>query len=544
MSAKHIAGLSLPLVTSEKPASIELTAYQGGPAVIRENRSAILPAGKCQLFLAGLPTQFVPGSLTLVSAGGEGRFKMISTSFRDANLSTAAILSRAVGSHIVLFEETPRGITRHTGTLLHIVDGRTAVIKENDENAAVKIVPIPAKFELVDGLPDGLSALSSLVMDVSVSAAGEYRVSNLYESEGINWRPWYEIFYDAKAGKLTRFAGYVELTNQSGTDFEEAGISLIAGQNISTAGQPPRRARGMQMRAMSAGLESAPMGGAADDFEMESADVENVGEQKMYSLAEPVTLENGETMNPALVFASDIPVEHEYHLTTGYYQSRRSVSDEDLPKLPIQVKLRVKNNKANNLGVALPPGIVRVLEPDSKGKLQKTDTSRVVGHISDGESFSLALVNPTRDIKATRELTFQKVDPEPQKVDETTPEGGMPPVKPMATAIVGVEGGPDVGTPAARSAVQKQVSKEKPKKTPRFQEEVREIRIFNYKDAAVTVIVAENIPANAQILENSQDFATFNGSTGAGFYEVDVAAGSKEKAASTLVRYRLKWQIN
>lgn len=540
MASKHIAGLSLPLVTSEKPASIELTAYQGGPAVIRESRSVVLPAGKCQLFFAGLPTQFVPGSLTVVSASGEGRFKMISTSFRDANLSVAAILSHAVGSHIVLFEETPRGTTRHTGKLLHIVDGRMAVIKEDDD-AAVKVVPVGNKFELQGGLPEGLSALSSLIMDCSVNHQGEYKVATLYESEGINWRPWYEVFYDAKAGVLKRFAGYVELTNSSGTDFAEAGISLIAGQNIST-GQPRRQPRGgMRAMAMSASLEAAPMGGAADDFEVESAGVENVGEQKMYSLAEPITLENGETINPSLVFATDVPVTHEYHLAAGYYQSRRGPSDEDLAKLPVQVKLRLVNNRKNNLGTALPPGLVRVLEPDSQGKLQKTDTSRVTGHITEGEAFTLTLTNPTRDIKATRELTFQKVDPEPEKVDNTVPEGGLP-AKPMIAAAVEVEGGPDVGTVEGHAAVRRKAVKA-PKK-PRFQEEEREIRILNYKDEAVTVIVAENIPANAEVLSNSHEFASFNATTGGAFYEVEVPAGSKDKPGTTKVAYRIKWQIN
>ena len=82
-------------VVSATPEAIELTAYQQGPAVIREKRKVSLTDGRSTLQLDGLPLQFVPGSLTVVSAQGAGKFKMISTSFRNANLSLGTILAKA-----------------------------------------------------------------------------------------------------------------------------------------------------------------------------------------------------------------------------------------------------------------------------------------------------------------------------------------------------------------------------------------------------------------------------------------------------------------
>ncbi len=526
-------------VVSATPEAIELTAYQQGPAVIREKRKVGLTDGRSTLQLDGLPLQFVPGSLTVVSAQGAGKFKMISTSFRNANLSLGTILAKAVGSHIVLTEDTHRGFVTHTGKLLHIVDGRTAVLQEDGDAEAVKLVPITNKVTLTEGLPDGLSALASLVMDVEAASKGNYSLNNLYESEGVNWRPWYEAFYDHDAGKLIRFACYVELTNNSGTDFEDAGIKLIAGANHSVNAQPKHH-RGVRAQAMT--LEAAP---ASADFgelhgggmDYEAAEVESVGEQKMYTLPDIISLENGETQNPALVFATDVPVDHEYHLDAGYYGARRQGTIEDLPKLPIKVKLRLKNDSASNLGIALPPGRVRVLEPDSSGQLQKTDSTSVRGHIARNEKFVLELGNPARDIKATRELVFQHVDPVPEKKDDNFVDEGPHPIA--------EEGGlPEPRMTMAAPAVTAKAKDEEEKEAPRFQEEERVVRLYNYGEEDVTVHVHENIPTNAEFLQDDTGFTRFSEASNAGAFEVSVPAGSTDEPGELTITYRIKWQIN
>lgn len=547
-------------VVSAAPETVELTAYQQGPAVIRETRKVTLADGRSTLQLDGLPLQFVPGSLTVVSADGAGKFKMISTSFRNANLSLTTILAKAIGSHIVLSEDTQRGIVDHTGKLLHIVDGRTAVLQEDDGAESVKLVPITNKVTLADGLPDGLSALASLVMDVEAAKNGGYNLNNLYESEGVNWRPWYEAFYDHDSGKLVRFACYVELSNNSGTDFEDAGIKLIAGANHSVNAQPKHH-RGARMQMLS--MEAAP---AADfgethggGMDYEEADVESVGEQKMYTLPDTVSLENGETQNPALVFATDVPVDHEYHLDASWYAARRKGSDDDLPKLPVKVKLRLKNDSSSNLGIALPPGRVRVLEPDSSGQLQKTDSTTVRGHIARNEKFILELGNPARDIKASRELTYQHIDPEIEKKDDNfidegphplpvqpmeAEEGGMPEVRMTMAAPTVVD--PGKHDRIRRDAVENAAAgkEEEEKEAPRFQEEERVVRLYNYGEEDVTVHVHENIPANAEFLQDDTGFTRFSEASSAGAFEVSVPAGSDDEPGELTITYRIKWQIN
>lgn len=551
------------LVVSASPSSVELTVYHGGPAVVREARKVSLDEGRSNLQIDGLPLQFVGGSLTVVSAEGAGPFKMHSTSFRNANLSLDTILQKAIGQHVVLCEAARNGaVIQHTGKLLYIIDGRTAVLQESDDQDSVQLVPLTNKVELTDGLPEGLSALSSLVMDVSTGATGDYDINTLYESEGLAWRPWYEFIYDSEASVLKRLACFVELTNSSGTDMEDARLSLIAGHNHSVNARPKGRGV-MRAQAMSASFE-AQVESAGGGMDYEEADVETVGNQRMYTLPDSVTLVNGETLNPALVFAEDVPVTQEFHLNESWYGSRRELNDDDLPKLPISVKLRAKNDKASNLGIPLPPASGRVLEPDSTGQLQKTDNSRVTGHVAANEKFVLDLTVPSKDLKATRELTFQHIDPEPEEVkdDNFVDEGGMPDddprfeVQPMADAV---EGGPSLtamtATPTVidegkhdrirRDAAKRAgEAKEEKKPEPRFQEEERVIRLFNYGTSEETVIVHENVAANAEFLDDKTGFHRINEESYAGVFEVTVPAGTEDEPGEREISYRIKWQIN
>jgi len=526
------------IVTSDKPAALELTAYQGGAAIVRERRDVTLPAGRQQLNLAGLPEQYVPGSLTVVRVVGEGKFTLGPTSFRPANLNQSTILLGAIGTTITLFEQTPAGPSPVKGTLRNII-GNQAILET--DSGSVLVLPLGQKFELADGLPAGLTSVASLLMEPTVAKEGQFGIHILYESEGLTWQPRYEAFYDAKRKLLTRLACYVDLTNNSGGKLASATYKLIAGVN--PGGHRPVAKRAMaraQAAPMAASFEG--VAGGAADFAMESAAVESVGEQKMYTLPGELAVDNGETKTATLVFAENVPVTPEYYLGAGGHYATVD-KDEDLPKLPVHVRLRAKNDKESNLGTALPPADVRVLEPDSQGALQKTDSSYVRQHVSTNEPFSLDLRNPSKDLKATRRLVDFKEDPEPTEEapagdDTFVDEGPHPlPVRPL--------GGPGIGTPGHESrrradlathAVERVEEEEKPE-PPRFREEERQTTVHNYKDEDVVVLVSEYFPQNCEFLKKSQEFAST--APGNGTFAVSVPAGG-----SAEVSYRIKFRIN
>ena len=257
-----------------------------------------------------------------------------------------------------------------------------------------------------------------------------------------------------------------------------------------------------------AAMSMAPSGGGLESvsFQADAMQSESVGEQKLYTLADPITLEDGESKQAVLTMADAVPVKQEYLADTGYYNERGSRGHEDAPKGAVRVRLRVTNDVASKLGTALPPGSVTVYEPDSSGSLQKTDSASI-GHVAEGEDFVLALRNPSKDLKVTRVLIDWKQDPEP------APE----PKRPASASP----------TPA----------EEKPAPAPRFREEHREIVVYNFKDKDVEVELAEMLPSrDVEYLSASEHFTDAAKKSG----KVSVRVSAK---GQTKLNYRIKYRI-
>ncbi len=527
-----------PLVTSNTAENVVLTAYQAGPAVVHEDRHLTLGEGLTRVYIGGLPREFVENSSTIVAVRGTGKFAVGAKSLRPANLSFNAMLEHSIGKKVTFVEEMKNGNLRKiTGTLLHLVDSRYAVL-EGEHGKGVRVVPLTQKFEL-DAVPAGLSNLSVLVLDPKVELAGDFTVELLYETGGINWTPKYEVFYDAKAGVLKRFACNVDLTNNSGANFNGVMLNLIAGTNV-TDGQPMHRKAAMRGMAMAASMEA--FGGAAPqaDYAPETAEVETVGEQKMYKLTEPVTLENGIPNSPVLIFREEVPAAQEYHVYSHGYQNLEGDNKSDLTKLPVNVKLRVQNNKDSNLGSDLPPGAVRFFEKDSRGKYQKTNSSTVKGHVAVGEEFSLDLRTACKDLKHTRELVDFYQDPEAEEVEAGEDEGHFP-IKPQVGAEIHLPVKP--GDVINHAALEKDEEEEKEK--PRYAEEEREVTVFNFKSEAVEVIVHESFPANSTFVSTSHAFAKVTPASGSGTLKLMVPPKADKAAfGSASIRYRVRYRMN
>lgn len=532
------------VVRSEKPTSVELTVYQYGDAVVHESRNVELPKGKVTIQLEGLPANFVEDSFEVSDVSGPGQFKLGPDSFQPANLSSQALLAKSIGKNITLIEQTPQGQIRTSG-ILRLQIGNQLLLEDAN---GIQVVPLTPKFE-IDSIPDGLSATPALSLEPTTAEAGVYLLNSMYETGGLSWAPRYAVFYDDKTGLVTKLRCRVKLTNQTGADFEDATLKLLAAHNTSRGGGRSARAHSR------GGLESAmPMAAAASfgggaDY-ADSAEVGSVGEQKIYLLPDTLSIKNGETKRPYLVVARDVPVKAELYVPAAYHYQARAAEEDD-QKLPVFVRLRLKNDKDSNLGTALPAGEVAVFQPDSTGRYQKTDPQLHLSAVANGEAFKLELSTPSSDVKASRRLVSFHQDPEETEPETpVTPEGGLEEASEggfeggmsprMSVGRVTAPGGPGVGTPEHASRRRQQVANaattEKKVKKPRFREEVREITIYNFKDRDVQVLVQETLPHGFTWLEKTHELV--EDGQNSGNFTVDVPAGGSVK-----VGYGIRWQI-
>lgn len=538
------------VVRSEKPASVELTIYQSGDAVVHESRSVQLPKGKVTIQLEGLPANFVEDSFEVSDISGPGAFKLGPDSFQPANLSSQALLQKAVGSKITLLEQTSQGQIRTTGTLRFVLGDKLVLEDAN----GIQVLPVTSKFEL-ESVPNGLSATPALSLEPTTSESGVYLLNSMYETGGLSWEPRYAVFYDDKTGVVTKLRCRVKLTNGTGADFEDAVLKLLAARNSS------RGNRGMRGGARAASLESmqpmaASFGGAADYAD--NAGVASVGEQKIYLLPEKLSIKNGETKRPYLVVARDVKVKSELYVPAVYQYHARQTQEDDR-KLPVFVRLRLRNDADSNLGIPLPSGEVSVFQPDSTGKYQKTDPQLQLSAIAKGEAFKLELSTPSSDVKASRRLVSFYEDPE-EKPEETRPvpeggfddthqvaEGGSPEVfsAPSMAGRITTPGGPGVGTPGEHSRRRREIAegagkqeKKEPKPPkPRFREEKREITVYNFKDTEVQVVVHESLPNKFTLLDKTHDLVNDGETTGT--FTVTVPAGGQ-----ATIGYGVRWKLN
>lgn len=489
-------------VVSPSPETSEVTIYTGGPAIIRQERKVALAEGKSSITLDGLPETYVPGSLTIAKVAGASQLNLAAFSYRPATLSLEAILEKAVGEQIQLTS----GDTTIAGKLRYIINNQLVL---EQEGKAIVVVN-DGSLSIDASALTGLSTTASVCLD-TVGQAGDFKLGIMYASEGLSWTPRYEAYYDAKSEKLSRFACWVDIVNNTGAPLAETKFQLIAGYN--SGYQPNYNARnrgGGRVMAMAA---SMPMGGGLESasFGADAADVETVGEQKLYSLPNELAVANGETKTTALLLAEDVPVKAEYFLASGYYQPV-APSRGRAEKLPVNVRLKLVNSTDSKLGSALPPGQVNFFEPDSKGSLQRTDTCQVNGHVAAGESFELLLPTPSRDVKALRRLVSVKDDPVPPAE-----------VAPDAAATV---------APASPA--------EKKKEAPRFRKESRELVLFNYKDKEVEVVVSDSLPQDAEFVKPiGSSVKNLSTTAGAATFAVAVPAGGEVKVA-----YTIKFRIN
>jgi hypothetical protein len=486
--------------SSEGADKTGLTIYSsGGLAVVRETRRVSLIAGPNQVYLEGLPAQYQLNSLVVVDYAGEGELSLGPVSYRAANLDKNRVLQGSIGKPVTVSLAQNNGRIVNVGGTLRAVLGNELAVERSD-NKRLMLVP-SSQVELKE-LPAGLSSTPSLMMLPTATADGDYDVSLLYEAGGLGWSARYFAFYDEKTNKLSRLEASVAITNRSGARFHNALVQLIAASNYAQADSYGLESAGGGMRMMSA----APM--AKRSLAARAANVESVGEVKMYPLGERVTIADGETQQVTLFLAKDVPVKREFYLDAGSYDS---TPGQDAQKLPVYVRLRMENNAESNLGSAMPDGEVSILQPDSSGNPQKTFTARLDA-VTQGESFKLEF-GPTADIKAERVLL---------SASETEEEGAE-------------EEALSVSAPKRHGAEEDATETE----TPRFREEERQLTVFNYKGEAVDVLVSDNIPEGAEFISKPEghEFAE-NGVNGADV-RVRVPANGK-----TTLQYRLRWQLN
>ena len=232
----------------------------------------------------------------------------------------------------------------------------------------------------------------------------------------MSWEASYNVVSPEK-GDVLDIVGWVTMDNQSGRDFVDAKIKLMAGDVNKLA--PPgmqdedgMRARGAIM-AMSASVAPAVTEKAFDEYHL-------------YSLERATTLRDRETKQVEFVRATGVKSETVYVYDgvsidwnrwrgdIGNRRTNEEFGSQSLKK--VAVMREFKNTKANGLGIPLPKGRVRFYRSDAQqiefigeNQIDHTPSDELV-KIYTGDAF---------DLVGERKRTNFKVDNSNHWADES-----------------------------------------------------------------------------------------------------------------------------
>lgn len=388
-------------VTASGPEAAELTVYNAGFALVKEQRTLSLKTGVQQAAIEDVAAMIEANSVSIRSLSAPGSFTVLEQNYQYDLISVAAILNKAVGQRIVFNRVLPDGTKeRVQGTLL---SAPTAQVSDQFGNQGAtwngmvvrtddgRVLLNPTGEIEVSSIPSGLISKPTLMWELDSKQAGDNRIELSYLSQGFSWKSDYVLNLD-QAGKLGDFKGWVTLTNNSGANFTDAKLKLLAGDVM----RAEERRKGPAGRGGNIVMEMA----AADSFQEEQ-----FADYHLYTLQRPATVRNREIKQVSLLEAFNVPVTKKLVVDAlrGYSQFRAGEGEVGTGPIKPLVLIEFKNDKASQLGMPLPMGSVKVFQRDSGGSLQMLGEA-AIGHTPRDEKLSLP-VGRAFDIVAERKRT-------------------------------------------------------------------------------------------------------------------------------------------
>ena len=342
---------------------LAVTIYNGGQALVQDIRQINFPAGRSRQEFPDVSAQIRPQTVSFAAAGTA----IVEQNFDYDLLSPNALMQKAVGETVTLLRMNPAtgAETRERAKVLAVNGGVVLQIGPRIEILRDDGLPVRVIF---DQIPPNLRAKPTLSITVESTNMGVRSATLSYLTGGLGWAADYVSLYDEKAGTID-VQGWITLTNNTGTTFDNAKTLLVAGTPSNSAASYAYRPRptppGNLRRA---GTETAPR--------------EQLGDYYLYPLAERTTIANAQTKQVSFLDVGGVPAQKIYEFTVALFDTMTE---------PASAASVIKFNtgaKGGGLGDALPAGTVRFYQRDLRGDPQFIGENQI-GHSPMGSELGL-----------------------------------------------------------------------------------------------------------------------------------------------------------
>ena len=335
---------------------LSVTIYNGGQALVQDIRQIAFPAGRSRQEFPDVSAQIRPQTVSFAADGTA----IVEQNFDYDLLSPNALMQKAVGETVTLLRINPAtGVeTRERAKVLAVNGGVVLQIGPRIEILRDDGLPVRVIF---DKIPPNLRAKPTLSITVDSKGAATRAATLSYLTGGLGWSADYVSLYDEKAGTID-VQGWVTLTNNTGTTFDNARTLLVAGTPS---------ARGLSGYGSSyRSYRPAPQQGELRRAGTETAPREQLGDYYLYPLAERTTIANAQTKQVSFLDVAKVPAQKIYEFTLDGFDNMTD------PRSAASV-IKFSSSAQGGLGDALPAGTVRFYQRDLRGDPQFIGESRI-----------------------------------------------------------------------------------------------------------------------------------------------------------------------
>lgn len=322
---------------------VAVTIYQNGQSLIQDTRRLTIPAGRSKQEFPDVSAQIRAETVTLTGPG----IGIVEQNFDYDLLTPAKLMEKAVGLNVTLIRTNPatgaevrvpaKVLAANGGVVLQV--GNTIEVLRDDG------LPVRVIF---DKVPPNLRARPTL--SVTLEAKGGVTPTTLtYLTPGLGWNSDYVTLFD-DAKQTIDVQGWVTLTNNTGTDYSNANVLLVAGNPNGGGG---RRNYTTPWN---------PSTGTIDQPGTESSNRERLGDYYLYPLAERTTIANAQQKQVSFLDVKAAPARKAYEFNNGWLATNDAASASSV--------LKFSTSRSGGLGDQLPAGTMRVYMRDKRGDPQ------------------------------------------------------------------------------------------------------------------------------------------------------------------------------
>lgn len=363
------------LVATQLPASaqstgesaqgdVAVTIYNNGQALVQDVRQLQIPSGRTRIEFPDVSAMIRPETLSFAAADAG----IVEQNFDFDLLTPTKLMEKAIGQTVTLLRTNPATgqEMREKATVLSTAGGVVVKIGERIEVLRDDGLPVRVIF---DGVPPNLRARPTLSVTLDSTRNARRPASIRYLTQGLGWSSDYVALFD-EAKSTVDVQGWVTLTNNTGTTFNNAKTLLVAGRTNSGYSSGPAYPRRPPQPTTSSFVPGT-----------ESADREQVGDYYLYPIDERTTIANAQTKQVSFLDVQGVPARKLYGRSVYWLQSDGS---------PVNVSSQIAFSSSRNggLGDALPAGTVRFYQRDSQGTPQFIGENQI-GHTPMGSELTL-----------------------------------------------------------------------------------------------------------------------------------------------------------